>query len=215
MLNLMPCVLPVLSLKLLALLGHTGTERRIARLGLFATAAGIVTSFGVLAAVLIVLKATGAAIGWGIQFQQPWFLAVMALVTTLFAASMWDWLPFALPGSVAGQLDPCVGAAASVMRFCWAPSRPCSPRRAQHRSSARRWVSHWRADRSISRLCSAPWGFGMAAPFLAVAAAPVWWRGFRGQDRGWAAPACARTGTARHRGLVAFGPRARSRSPRR
>ena len=99
-LNLMPCVLPVLSLKLLALIGYAGAERRQARLGLFATAGGMIASFAVLAAALIGLKAAGAAIGWGIQFQQPWFLAAMALATTLFAASLWDWLPIALPGGV-------------------------------------------------------------------------------------------------------------------
>ena len=47
-LNLMPCVLPVLSLKLLALVGYADAERRMARLGLLATASGILASFGVL-----------------------------------------------------------------------------------------------------------------------------------------------------------------------
>ena len=103
-LNLMPCVLPVLSLKLLALIGYAGAERRQARLGLFATAGGMIASFAVLAAALIVLKTAGAAIGWGIQFQQPWFLAGMALATTMFAASLWDWLPIALPGGIAGAI---------------------------------------------------------------------------------------------------------------
>ena len=97
-LNLMPCVLPVLSLKLLALTGYAGAERRAARLSFVATAAGVMVSFGVLAAALIALKAAGAAIGWGIQFQQPWFLAGMALLTTLFAANLWDWLPLGLAG---------------------------------------------------------------------------------------------------------------------
>jgi suppressor for copper-sensitivity B len=46
---------------------------------------------------LIVLKGSGAAIGWGIQFQWPWFIAAMAAVTTLFAASLWGWLPIGLP----------------------------------------------------------------------------------------------------------------------
>ena len=103
-LNLMPCVLPVLSLKLLALVGYAGAERRLARLGLLAAAAGVVVSFGVLATALIALKTAGAAIGWGIQFQQPWFLAGMALVTTLFAANLWDWLPLALPGGAASRV---------------------------------------------------------------------------------------------------------------
>lgn len=103
-LNLMPCVLPMLSLKLLALVGYAGAERRAARLGLLATGAGVLVSFGVIAVALILLKAAGAAIGWGIQFQQPWFLAGMALLTTLFAASLWDWLPLALPGGMANAV---------------------------------------------------------------------------------------------------------------
>jgi suppressor for copper-sensitivity B len=98
-LNFMPCVLPVLSLKLLALAGLGGPERRQARRGLLATGAGVIASFAALATALIMLKAAGAAIGWGIQFQHPWFLVVMALATTLFAASLWGWLPIALPGT--------------------------------------------------------------------------------------------------------------------
>lgn len=98
-LNLMPCVLPVLSLKLLALAGLGGAERRDVRLSLLATASGVLVSFLLLAAALIGLRWAGAAIGWGIQFQQPWFLAAMATVTTLFAAGLWDWLPIGLPGA--------------------------------------------------------------------------------------------------------------------
>jgi len=103
-LNLMPCVLPVLSLKLLALAGYAGAARRAARFGLMATAAGVIVSFGLLAGSLILLKATGSAIGWGIQFQQPWFLAGMALVTTLFAASLWGWAPIVLPTGIADAI---------------------------------------------------------------------------------------------------------------
>ena len=96
-LNLMPCVLPILSIKLFSLSRHAGAERRAVRLGFVATALGIVTCFLGLAAVLICLKLSGATIGWGIQFQQPWFLAAMAVLTVLFAASFFDWLPIGLP----------------------------------------------------------------------------------------------------------------------
>ena len=108
-LNLMPCVLPVLSLKLLTLAGYAGAERRAARLGLLATAAGVMVSFGLLAAALIAVKSTGSAIGWGIQFQQPWFLAGMALVTTVFAASVWGWVPIFLPTSIASVVSSAHG----------------------------------------------------------------------------------------------------------
>ena len=73
-LNVMPCVLPVLSLKLLGLIGHDGENQRHVRLGFLASAAGILVAFAGLAAVLVALKGMGSAVGWGIQFQQPWFL---------------------------------------------------------------------------------------------------------------------------------------------
>ncbi len=99
-LNFMPCVLPVLSLKLLALTGLTGDDRRSARLGLCSMAAGVLACFLALAVALIALKAAGTSIGWGIQFQQPWFLAGMAAITVLFAANQWDLLTIGVPGAV-------------------------------------------------------------------------------------------------------------------
>ncbi|MFO1129023.1 MAG: protein-disulfide reductase DsbD family protein [Rhodospirillales bacterium] len=104
-LNMMPCVLPVLSMKLLAVVGHGGGDRRRVRLGFLASAAGIGASFLVLAAALIGLQAAGAAAGWGLQFQRPWFLTAMTLVMTLFACNLWGWFEIPLPawlGTVGG-----------------------------------------------------------------------------------------------------------------
>jgi suppressor for copper-sensitivity B len=100
-LNLMPCVLPVLSIKLFAFTREAGGSLRDVRLGAAATASGIAFSFLLLAASLIGLKWSGATLGWGIQFQQPWFLAGMAVLTVLFAASFFEWLPIGLPSSIA------------------------------------------------------------------------------------------------------------------
>lgn len=99
-LNLMPCVLPVLSIKLLNFVGQGGAARSRIRRNFLASSAGIVVSFLGLALALIALKAAGATIGWGIQFQQPLFLVVMAGVVTLFAANLWGWLEIRLPGAV-------------------------------------------------------------------------------------------------------------------
>jgi suppressor for copper-sensitivity B len=99
-LNLMPCVLPVLSIKLFAFTRQAGGGLRDVRLGSAATASGIMISFLLLAASLVGLKWSGATLGWGIQFQQPWFLAGMALLTVLFAASFFEWLPIGLPSSI-------------------------------------------------------------------------------------------------------------------
>ncbi len=171
-LNLMPCVLPVLSLKLLALAGYGGAERRAARLGLLATAAGVIVSFGVLAASLIGLRAAGAAIGWGIQFQQPWFLAGMALATTLFAASLWDWLPMALPGSIAEAAGSVrgrgkLGDAFLLGAFATLLAASCS---APFVGTALGFALA-RGPLDIA-LVFAALGVGMAAPFLAIAAVP-------------------------------------------
>src|SRR6185437_12973332 len=85
-LNVMPCVLPVLSLKLFGIAGTGGRERRHIRWGLLASAAGVIVAFLVLALATIALRAGGVAVGWGIQFQQPLFLIFVMAVVTFFAA---------------------------------------------------------------------------------------------------------------------------------
>ena len=103
-LNFMPCVLPVLSLKMMGLVGHAG-ERAATRRGFLASSAGIVTAFIILAAALVAVKQAGGVIGWGIQFQHPWFLVAMTLVLVLFAANLLGWFELPLPawiGRVAG-----------------------------------------------------------------------------------------------------------------
>ncbi len=102
-LNLMPCVLPVLSLKLMQVLLAGRETRSAVRVGFLATAAGVIASFLVLAAGAIALRHAGVAIGWGIQFQQPLFLIALSLVLVCFAASMTGLLEIRLPG-VLGQL---------------------------------------------------------------------------------------------------------------
>ena len=102
-LNVMPCVLPVLILKLTSVLGHGGGEREHVRVSFLATAGGIATAFLVLAASLTGLKLAGHAVGWGIQFQQPIFLAVLVAICLVFAANLWGWFEVPLP-SLAGDL---------------------------------------------------------------------------------------------------------------
>ena len=85
-LNLMPCVFPVLSIKALALLKHAEQTPRQQRLqGVFYTA-GVLASFSLLALVLIGLKAAGSQIGWGFQYQSPVFVLIVALL--MFAVGL-------------------------------------------------------------------------------------------------------------------------------
>ncbi|MFI5017831.1 MAG: protein-disulfide reductase DsbD family protein, partial [Dongiales bacterium] len=62
------------------------------------SAAGVLASFLVLAALVVGFKSAGLAIGWGFQFQQPLFLAAMALLVTVFAANLWGFFEVPLPG---------------------------------------------------------------------------------------------------------------------
>jgi thiol:disulfide interchange protein DsbD len=78
LLNLMPCVFPVLFLKGLALVNSGNEERGKLRAHGLVYAAGILVSFWVLVAVLLGLRAAGASLGWGFQFQSPVFLSLMA-----------------------------------------------------------------------------------------------------------------------------------------
>jgi suppressor for copper-sensitivity B len=104
-LNLMPCVLPVLSLKVLSIASHAGAPPSHIRLSFLANAAGIITSFLVLAAIAISLKQTGVSFGWGVQFQHPAFVIPMVIVLTLFAASLWNFIQIPLPRFVADAIN--------------------------------------------------------------------------------------------------------------
>ncbi len=97
-LNLMPCVLPVLSIKVLGALGHGGGDRGHIRAAFLASAAGILVSFWLLGGAAIGLKLAGQSVGWGIQFQQPVFLAAMIAILLLFALNLWGLFEIPLPG---------------------------------------------------------------------------------------------------------------------
>jgi thiol:disulfide interchange protein DsbD len=99
-LNLMPCVFPVLSIKALSLLNHAHQTRLQARLHGLVYTLGVLASFALLGAVLIVLKAGGAQIGWGFQFQSPPF--VLAAAYLMFAVGLSLSGVFSVGGSVAG-----------------------------------------------------------------------------------------------------------------
>ncbi|SPX65666.1 Thiol:disulfide interchange protein DsbD precursor [Leclercia adecarboxylata] len=103
-LNLMPCVLPVLGIKLASLMTLAESTRRQTRLRFLATAAGIVFSFLVLAAVVTGLRLSGAWIGWGFQFQNPWFIAAMVVVTWIFCFSLAGLFEIRLPSGLSTRL---------------------------------------------------------------------------------------------------------------
>lgn len=86
-LNLMPCVLPVLSLKALSL-AQSGASRESARRHALAYTAGVMISFAALGALALALRKAGLALGWGFQLQQPLVVALLALVVFAFGLSL-------------------------------------------------------------------------------------------------------------------------------
>lgn len=112
-LNFFPCVFPVLSMKALSLArGGHAQANRVHALAYFA---GVMASFAVLAALLLVLRATGAAVGWGFQFQSPWFVLVMAALFFALGLSLSG--VFNLGGALMGVGDSLTrrdGASGSV-----------------------------------------------------------------------------------------------------
>ncbi|MEQ4925163.1 protein-disulfide reductase DsbD family protein [Proteus hauseri] len=99
-LNLMPCVLPVLAMKLGSILHtekrDTGTIRKQFSLSV----AGILVSFWALALFMTGLRFSQEAIGWGIQFQSPWFIGVMVLVTAIFTANLFGLFELRLSSNI-------------------------------------------------------------------------------------------------------------------
>ncbi|MGE0735319.1 MAG: protein-disulfide reductase DsbD family protein [Alphaproteobacteria bacterium] len=172
-LNLMPCVLPVLSIKLLGMVRHGGAARRDVRRRFLATCAGIVVSFLVLAGILAALKAGGAAIGWGMQFQHPVFLVALVLVLTLFAGNMFGWFEIALPARLGGVAHGAGRARGGLVgdfltgAFATAMATPCS---APFVGTAIGFALSGGALETVAVFAAL--GIGLAAPYLLVAAFP-------------------------------------------
>ena len=112
-LNLMPCVLPVLSIKLLKLSQIKDYSAREMRIQLLFTILGILTVFWILALLLSFLKSAGHFVGWGIQFQSPYFLLFLLLLMLVFCVNLMGWLDFRLPVSVQTRLATSGGAGQS------------------------------------------------------------------------------------------------------
>lgn len=171
-LNVMPCVLPVLAVKVLAVVDHAGNSRRATRIGFLASAGGIVATFLLLAAVLAGVRAAGVAIGWGFQFQQPLFIAAMALVITFFAATLLGWFEIRLPAALAGAVgrpttDHRLGTSFLTGMFATILATPCS---APFVGTAVGFALS-RGPWEIVAMFAAM-GLGMAAPYIAVALVP-------------------------------------------
>lgn len=97
-LNFTPCVLPVLSIRAFSLINESRNDKKKIMLSSFAYTAGIIFSFLVLAAVIIILKYSGELIGWGFQFQNTGFVVFLTSLLFVFSLSLFDVFIINLPG---------------------------------------------------------------------------------------------------------------------
>ncbi|WP_028024733.1 protein-disulfide reductase DsbD family protein [Enterovibrio calviensis] len=170
-LNIMPCVLPVLGMKLSSVVSAQGLEKSQIRRQFIASALGILFSFWVIAAFISALKLTGHAFGWGIQFQSPLFIGVMVAVTAVFAANMLGLFEIRLPSTASTWLaskgdDSYVGHFTQGM-FATLLATPCS---APFLGTAVAFALT--TNYLMLFVVFTALAFGMAMPWLLVAAMP-------------------------------------------
>ncbi|MGE0452423.1 MAG: protein-disulfide reductase DsbD family protein [Vicinamibacteria bacterium] len=184
-LNLMPCVLPVLSLKVMGFV-RDGAEYGALRHGLAFTA-GVVVFFWALAGALLALKAGGEQIGWGFQLQSPLFVVFLAALFLLLSLNLFGLFEVGESLTAVGNLEPRTkGLAGSFWSGALATivATPCT---APFMGSALGFAMSqpaWVAFSVFSAL-----GLGMASPYLVLAASPrllrmvpkpgAWMEGFK------------------------------------
>ncbi len=169
LLNLMPCVFPILSLKLLGFAGHAHSRRALLAGGL-AYSAGVVLSFVALAAVVLVLRAGGEQIGWGFQLQSPLFVAALAVLFTLIALNLAGLYEFStlLPSGLASmRLRHPLADSALTGVLAVAVASPCT---APFMGAALGLAFTLPTAQALTLFAAL--GLGMALPYLAASAWP-------------------------------------------
>jgi len=170
-LNAMPCVLPVVSLKVFGLVQSAAHGHREVVRSALAIAAGILASFAALAALAVAAAAAGGAVGWGVQFQRPGFVAFLAVVVTLFCLNLWGLFEIPLPRALArlGGAAAREGLAGHFVSglFATLMATPCS---APFLGTAIGFGLAQPAPIVFAIFLAA--GTGLALPYLVLAAAP-------------------------------------------
>ncbi len=169
-LNLMPCVFPILAIKVLGFAAH-GNQVREQRAGGLAYTAGVVLSFLALGALLLALRAAGQQLGWGFQLQSPLVVALLATLFTVIGLNLAGVFEFGsfVPSSLAGKQaqSPTVNAflsgvlAVAIASPCTAPFMGASMGLAVSMPAAQ------------ALLVFAALGVGMALPYLLASFVPA------------------------------------------
>ena len=177
-LNLMPCVFPVIGLKVLGFARHGSEGSAGSRVGALAFAAGVVVSFWVLAGLLLGLRAAGESAGWGFQLQSPLFVAAMALLFVAIALNFSGVYEIGLSLTRLGQIDHPAGRSAHPLAGSFGSgvlavlvATPCT---APFMGSA---LGYTLGSSTLEALVVfTAIGVGMAAPYVLLGLFPAWLR---------------------------------------
>ena len=170
-LNLMPCVFPVLAIKLLNITQHASHPREM-KLSAWAFSAGVLISFLVLGALMLGLREAGSQLGWGFQLQSPWVVGALAL---LFAAlglnlsGLFEFRSF-VPSNLAGLqwANPITNSLWSGV-FAVVIASPCTAPFMGASLGLAIGLPAWQALPVFLAM-----GFGMALPFMAITLSTGW-----------------------------------------
>ncbi len=175
-LNIMPCVLPVIALKILGFVSQAKDHpRQVRKLGLI-YAAGVLVSFLALAVGVLVIKAGGHKAGWGMQFSNPQFIVALTVLVTLVALNLFGVFEVTLNGRVmgaAGNLASKHGASGAFFNGVLATilATPCT---APFLGAALGFAFVQSA--AIILLMFLTIGVGLAAPYVVLSWQPAWLR---------------------------------------
>jgi thiol:disulfide interchange protein DsbD len=175
-LNLMPCVLPVLAIKVFGIAERAHNERSDLLKNGAAYTLGILATMSALASVVIALRAAGTSVGWGFQFQEPLFVASICALLLAFALNLFGLFEVGVPGArwtQAGAGGQDGGLRASFFEGLLAVllATPCS---APFLGTAVGFA--FASPAPVILVIFLAIGLGLAAPFVAITLVPGWAR---------------------------------------
>lgn len=169
-LNAMPCVLPILAIKVLGFAQH-GASKHLRRLTGVAYTVGVVASFLALGSAVLVLRTMGEQLGWGFQLQTPAVVAALAVLFTLIALNLWDVFSLGnvLPTNLASlqSRHPVVDALLSGV-LAVAVASPCTAPFMGASLGVAMTMPTWQALSVFACM-----GLGLAMPFLLASWVPA------------------------------------------
>ena len=181
----MPCVLPVIALKILGFVSQSKEEpRRVRQLGMV-YGMGVLASFLVLAGLAIGAQRAGGVANWGDAFRNPQFQIILTILMALIALNLFGVFEITIGGKALATASELSGRAGFPGHFLMAYWPRCLPHRAQRRFSKSLWRSHLRRRRSSSSPYFWRRDLGWRFPLSYCVGIPACSNCFRNRAYGW------------------------------